>query len=182
MPGFTIPDRIGISAVNANAKPFANFTWYIEQLAEELVSGALLYVRDFKPPAYSISPEEVTGSFLKYKYASEVVWEDCRITFYDVPKPTGMCYCVSAWIKLWRDKIFTLDGGLQEPFKYKHTTVVSKHNIDGQFVYTWKLIGSWPKTVSEGDLSYTNSDIKIVDVVLSYDWCEEKESYSLDDS
>ena len=41
--------------------------------------------------------------------------------------------------------------------------------------YKWVLEGSWPQTIRDGDLSYTRSEVKIVEVVVVYDWAETDE-------
>jgi len=32
------------------------------------------------------------------------------------------------------------------------------------------LVGSWPSVIRHGDLTYTSSDVKIVEVTLTYDF------------
>jgi hypothetical protein len=72
----------------------------------------------------------------------------------------------------WRSNVWTPERGLQSADKYKANSKITVYGYDWEYVYAWKLIGSWPQSIKEGDLTYTSSDVKVVDVVISYDWAE----------
>ncbi len=43
--------------------------------------------------------------------------------------------------------------------------------VDNEAVsYAYDLVGSWPSVIRHGDLTYTSSDVKIVEVTLTYDF------------
>ena len=41
----------------------------------------------------------------------------------------------------------------------------------------WFLYNSWPSQIRSGELTYTNSDIKIVEVTVAYDWASGSQAY-----
>ena len=46
----------------------------------------------------------------------------------------------------------------------------------------YRLINSWPSVIKYGELTYTTSDIKKVEVTLTYDWAEEITQNSPDET
>jgi hypothetical protein len=129
----------------------------------------VVLAKDVSLPTYSATKEEVEGSSLQYKYASGVRWEDVRITFYHVR--AGGTDTLTR-LHGWRSSVWTPTLGLQSPDKYKNNSVITVYDSGWEEVYRWMLIGSWPQSIKEGDLTYTSSDVKVVEVVLSYDWAE----------
>lgn len=174
MPGF-IMGGFG-KGVDPNTdskfKPFYTYTWAIESVLGSYANNghdmALVLCRDITMPTFSVKSERVLGSSLNYKYASEVEWEDIQITWYDT---IGL----APIIRRWRSQIWTPNLGLGVAGDYKYNTTVRSYtydwNIDTSKV--WTLYGSWPSSIKEGDLTYTDSDIKVISVTLSYDYAED---------
>ena len=121
------------------------------------------------------------GSSLVYKYAGMVTWEDIRITFYDtaaggyIPTsgvPGSAQIKTSTVLKNWRENVWSSKTGLQSPSDYKKWSTISIYTLDWSIRSIWTLHGSWPSVVKEGDLTYTSTDIKVIEVTISYDWAE----------
>lgn len=118
-------------------------------------------------PTFTITKETTDGASLTYKYAGMVIWEDVRITFYDVVISS---YKASQIIKDWRDRVWSAKTGLRSPTDYKKDSVIKVYDLDFETFTKWTLCGSWPQSVKEGDLTYTATEIKVIDVIIAYDW------------
>lgn len=131
--------------------------------------------KDVTLPTFTANKEEVVGGSLRYKYASEIQWDDVKITFYHV---FGSGSDTLSVLHGWRSAVWTPETGLGSPSKYKKTSIIGIYSPGWELLYNVQLIGSWPQTIKEGDLTYTSSDIKVVEVVISYDWAvmENKQS------
>ena len=175
-PGFEVG---GVGAgihIDSDTKPNYNYTWQIAQLLGGTVdSGSpLIFAKDCTLPTFSATKETVEGS-VEYKYASVVRWDDIKIRFYDIP---AYGYKLVDLMRQWRKSIWSSDAGLQPANSisggsgYKKQSQIKVYNLDWTDYYTWTLYGCWPQTIREGDLTYTSSDIKTVEVVLCYDWAE----------
>ena len=148
--------------------PIYTYTWSIDQLLGEVLDLPVL-AKDITLPTFTVVKEEVEGGSLRYKYASGVQWEDVKITFYHIGKGGGDALY---FLHKWRANVWTPEFGLQGPNIYKKNSKISVYDAQGTWIYSWELIGSWPQTIKEGDLTYTSSDVKIVEVVISYDWAQ----------
>jgi hypothetical protein len=99
-----------------------------------------------------------------------VTWEDVRITFYDVV--VDSYNRASDIIKSWRERVWSADTGLKSPTDYKKDSIIKVYNLDFTSVTTWTLHGSWPQIVKEGDLTYTATGVKVIEVTVAYDWAD----------
>lgn len=167
MPGFNIgPIKGGFGL--PSARPYMSYAWELEQLfGKEYTIPALRCTL----PTFTARPEQISGSALVYKFAGEVVWEDVRLSFYSYPSSNPDSDLVRV-LQSWRDRIWTPEKGLQSADKYKRTSRIKILNNTHEFEYYWRLVGSWPQTIRDGELDYATSDVKIVEVVVSYDWAE----------
>lgn len=162
---------VGDGAVAGGIKPVYNYTWLIEQLFGSNIgrNSILTLAKDATLPSYTATKEEVPGAAINYKYASGIQWDDVKITFYHIR--AGGTDVLSV-LHRWRANVWTPELGLQPANKYKANSKITVYGNDWEYVYAWKLIGSWPQSIKEGDLTYTSSDVKVVEVVVSYDWAE----------
>lgn len=195
MPGFQVSGGLSRSVgegVSLNHMPFYQHTWNIPHFGGDSVGkeDARAFCRDVTLPTFSVEKEEVQGSSLTYKYASNVNWDDVRITFYDIPVSNddeGASNNKNLWKKLkdWRRQVWNENdgigmagidhsgaGGGHVIAGYKQNTNIHYFSGDAEQHVTWQLFGSWPQSIRDGDLTYTTSEIKLVEVVLSYDWAE----------
>jgi hypothetical protein len=189
MPGFSVAGTSGPvgDGPSSDIVPYYNYTWEIPHIFGDNVSrnSSLIYAKDVTMPGYTFSKEEVEGASLTYKYASQLVWDDVRITYYDIRADERLC----DFLKKWRERIWTPASGLQysessqggSPSQgsvggYKRNTQITNFtpSSDGSSAVVWTLHGSWPQSVRNGDLTYTDSDVKLVEIVVVYDYAEEE--------
>ena len=185
MPGFVVQGvgghSVGIAPrVPANADYYYNYTWYIEALFSEAPIGglgnagkkdALLHVRDVSLPTFTANKDTIMGTALEYKFAKGVTFDDVKVTWYDTDGLINI-------IRRWRESVWTAERGIATPGEYKKDSyinqyILSEHDEAGSRI-RHKLHGSWPSIIRHGDLTYTSSDIKIVEVTVTYDWATEE--------
>ena len=174
MPGFEINGR-GRGPSNST-ETLREHRWLISQLGpirSSQNSNALLFAKELTLPDFRAERQEILGGTLWYKFAKSVKWEDCRVLFYDTGEILPKLY-------EWRDKVFSLANGIgihsSAPSKqgndsgYKQQCIFELLDGVGDAVYTVNLFGAWPSQISEGNLDYTSSAIKLVTVTLTYDY------------
>jgi len=173
MPGFMVGPGLGEPVPAENVKPFYTYTWDIPFLFGDNVTieTPAVFGRDCVLPTFAVQREEVEGGSIIYKFASYVNWEDVRLTFYDIPVGG---YKLADQLRVWRDSVWEPGSGLYFAEQYKKETVLRQFNMDTTETYAWRLYGSWPQSIRDGELSYTRSEVKIVDVVVVYDWADTK--------
>lgn len=179
MPGF----RVGTTGGNNDTYGISKsdqfrytYTWQIESLQGETsgrdASKYLVYARDVSLPAFNVSIERHVGSSLEYKFAKSVSFDDVKITFYD---SEGLYKKLNEW----RRSVYDINDGIKTASEYKKESIIKvfsptfgqQGNRDTEDdSYSYRLQGSWPSVIRHGDLTYTSSDVKIVEVTLTYDW------------
>lgn len=182
MPGFKVSE-LGEGPTH-NVRPFYTYTWELDNVFSQLRDGAsaneppLIYVRECTLPTFAVEREDYESPSIIYKFAAQANWEDIRLTFYDIPNPDGGKKMADI-LKIWREAVWSPEGGIKLSEKntgqergYKGDTTIKVFNADNTVTYTWRLKGSWPQSIKEGELTYTDSDAKIVEVIVVYDWAE----------
>jgi len=186
MPGFSVPYKDSSfgghgRVADANRTDYYyTYTWQIFQLVG---SGQyygrqvdpLIHLKDATLPTFTANQDTYTGSSLEYKWAKSVTWDDIKVSWYDT---VGM----AAIMRDWRKNVWSQNDGLQVASQYKKRSQIDVYLPTGYEVVTWCLIGSWPKVIRQGELSYTNSDVKLVEVTVTYDWAEEKADQAYSES
>lgn len=181
MPGFKVQGfggdgRVGSSAGSPPADPapgsidvYYSYTWDLINVFESFSPRAgnpLLMLKDATLPTFSAGKEMVAGASLKYKFAKDVTWDDIKLTWYD---NVGLINI----IRQWRRAVWTQQNGLLGADGYKKLTTLRTWLPSGEADVEWTLVNSWPSSIRYGDLTYTTSDVKLVEVTLTYDWAEE---------
>jgi len=182
MPGFVIP-AVGFAPVGGNSPPalgrrdfYYTYTWeiiglFIDGAAPPLDgSNPLIYLKDLTLPTFTANTDSLTASSLEYKWAKGVVWEDVKVSWYDTKGLIDV-------LKRWRQSVWTPDTGLQVGSVYKKRSELAQIHLptfNEDDSVRWRLFNSWPKVIKHGELTYTNSDVKLVEVTIAYDWAEEK--------
>lgn len=177
MPGFTVSGTG--RGPTSDVRPFLSYTWEVTNLfgtaitpvsggggtASSSASGGstTIYAETLSLPTFTVVKEEVVGSSLQYKYGSEIHWDDVKVTFYDT---VGLC----AQLQAWRNSVWTPAGGLAVESMYKKQSVLTVFTADWTVSKKWTLMGSWPSEIKDGELSYADSNFKIVSVTVTYDW------------
>jgi hypothetical protein len=166
MPGFIIGGQGGPGPANT-AEPLRNHRWAIETLGP-VSSNTLLIARDLQLPDLKLERQEVLGGLLWYKFAKAVKWDDALVAFYDDGSIAGD-------IQQWIDLVYTNAAGVQSHSPgsgYKKTCKFNLLNGDGSTEESMMLFNAWPVSKSEGKLSYTDSQLKLVTLTLAFDWAE----------
>ena len=165
VPGFQIKD-LGDN-VPTTTDYYYTYTWSIPTIIG--LNGQLpplVLLKDATTPTFTANRESFVASSLEYKFAKSVVWEDIKLTWYD---SVGLINIISEW----RRSVWTANEGLKPASSYKKNTTLECVLPTAGKPYAWNLIGSWPSQIRSGDLTYTNSDVKLVEVTVTYDWAEE---------
>lgn len=191
MPGFMVRADQGNFggdgqdwAGDSTAEFIYSYTWQIINLMDKNISAggpesALIYAKDMILPTFTVGIEHQQGASLEYKFAKNVSWDDIKITFYD---SKGMIDI----LRDWRKQIWTAQQGLLQADQYKKESLIDivtpnwgrgvapAGNVAAAVAGTiWRLFGSWPSVIRHGDLTYTNSDVKIVEITVTYDFASE---------
>ncbi len=165
MPGFQVQD-LGSSA-SSRVDYYYTYTWQLPHiLGTSAIGSPLITLKDITTPTFTVNKENYIGSSLEYKYAKSVVWDDIKLTWYD---SVGLIDI----IREWRRSVWTAEDGLKPASNYKKLTILECVLPSGLSPYGWNLHGSWPSQIRSGELTYTNSDVKLVEVTVSYDWADE---------
>jgi hypothetical protein len=176
MPGFQVDGinwsaKLGDTEAKANADFIYNYTWEINTLFEvDTPNTALVYAKDVSLPTITFEKEQYIGSSLQYKFASAAIYDDIRITFYDTKGLT-------VYLRKWRATVYSNFTGLRPADEYKKMSEIKcYYPKGGKLAQTHTLYGSWPSVIKYGDLTYTSSDVKFVDVTVTYDWAVSTEA------
>lgn len=170
MPGFAVQGIGGRAGSGVGGVPtqefLYNYTWEIFQLLGNS-NNLLIYSKEMTLPTFSVGIENQQGASLEYKFAKSVSWDDIKITFYD---SSGLI----AILKEWRTSVWTVFQGLATADAYKKISSMGVYTPEWDIIkgQLWNLTGSWPSTIRHGDLTYTSSDVKIVEVTITYDFAE----------
>ena len=169
MPGFTI-DSQGSGPVN-NIEFHRQHRWSIESLGipgDRPSSGATarkLYAQSLQLPSLEFEEESIKSPSTVYKVAKRANWKNCVVKFYDV-------YGLYEKFADWQNKIWNPAIGIGSASDYKGSPIFVLVDGAGNVQQRYTLMGAYPLSVDHGELSYTNSDIKILTVTYSYDYAE----------
>ena len=172
MPGFVVPIKdgaIGGHGIKAQASTqyYYSYTWQIFQLVGASFNNtALVSLRDASLPTFTANQDSYISSSLEYKWAKSITWDDIKVSWYD---SVGL----NDIMRDWRSSVWTEQNGLQVADIYKKRSQIDTYTPAGYNTITWCLVGSWPKVIKQGELTYTSSDVKIVEVTITYDWAFE---------
>lgn len=182
MPGFAIN---GLNTEDSRLVPtqqdvYLSYCWEIPLIMGETAKKtdqngtgekALLMLKDATLPTFTVTKDTYLGGSIEYKYAKSVIWDDIKVTWYDTLNMINM-------IRKWRESVWTEEDGLKAAASYKKDTELNVFLPNGQGFYKYFLTGSWPSQIRSGDLTYTSTEAKIVEVSVSYDWALEGVPYT----
>jgi hypothetical protein len=169
MPGFNIAGYGG--DLVSTLEPARAHRWVIQQLGPITQRGAMLVAKELNLPQWKTERIEILGTTLWYKFAKNVKWDDIQVTFYDIPQPE---YSAFDEINKWRDLVHTNKTGILKHGGngYKRDCVFQEQDGKGESIRNIRLKNAWPASMTWGKLSYVSTDLKIIDLTLSYDWAE----------
>lgn len=171
MPGFSV-NGFG-KGPTSSVKPYYKYTWEVVSLFGDGIGSTpagdklpLIFLRDASLPTYDIDREEVQGATLTYKFAKSIKWADIKITWYDTVGLVNK-------LREWRRNVWTPEEGFKAPNEYKRDSVLNSLTYSWDTPNSWQLFNCWPQSIKAGDLTYTESEIKMVEVNVCYDWADE---------
>lgn len=165
MPGFSING--GGGNVPNTIELLTNYRWLITELGP-VSSDSLVVARDLVLPESRVEVQEILGGLIWYKFAKNVKWQDVTVVFYDDGK-------ILDGIEQWRELVYTIEDGIKTHTPgsgYKRKCAFELLDGAGDVKKSLSLMNAWPTAVSHGRLSYSDSEIKIVNLILAYDWAE----------
>lgn len=172
MPGFLVDGNWGTphrTSAESRREYYYNYTWDLTSVFEIYSPSSLpqlVCLKEMGTPTFTVNKEHYQGASLEYKFAKSVVWDDIKVTWYDT---VGLLSIV----RQWRQSVWTPEQGLKQANEYKKTTLINSFLPTGQSEQSWRLINSWPSQIRHGDLTYTSSEVKLVEVAITYDWADE---------
>ena len=140
------------------------------------------WVRNFKPPAYTVS--EATHEYMdnKYYWPGRVSWEECSMQLVDPVSPNA----VGLTNKILQNSGYVVkenasdgpeaaDNQLQTIGKINAVAAMGNIQVnvlsaDGQPIETWTLNNPFIKSVSFSNLDYTSDDLRTIDISFRYDY------------
>lgn len=172
MPGFVVGGfggKIGSGVgISTKREYYYNYFWEVNNLFGTNFGSdpALVGLKEAGTPTFTVNKESYIGASLEYKFAKNITWEDVKVTWYDSVD-------LISHIKKWRETVWTPETGIRPANAYKQESNLQYFLPTGKRTNVWYLKNSWPSQVRSGDLTYTSSDVKIVEVTITYDWAEE---------
>jgi len=186
MPGFIIAgpgDHAPIPSLSDGSgrqEFYYKYTWEVTSYFEDdgasdvplYSDNPLVYLKDATLPTFTANVDSIVGGSLEYKWAKSVIWEDVKLSWYD---SVGLV----EKMRKWRKRVWNPITGIQPASAYKKMSKLKNYlpTYDGDKLgqpITWVLNNSWPKIIKYGDLTYTQSDVKLIEMTVAYDWAEEE--------
>ena len=172
MPGFHINTGAGGAYDGTGPSNTSEFLWQhrwiIENLGKRINKsnkGGSVVAKEVALPDLKMERQEVLGGLVWYKFAKAVKFDDAVVTFYDDSN-------ISDRIELWKRQVYTEEDGIRQHTTYKQDSAFSLLGGDGKVIKKITLKNSWPVNISQGRLTYTESDFKLIVVTLAFDWAE----------
>lgn len=164
MPGFNIGTG-NPTYPNPNAEFHRSHRWIIEELGVPGMQPVeRLYAKSMQLPSLTFDEEKIkSGASVVYKIAKKANWQPFTIKFYDT-------FGMYKGFKKWQDKIWTPEQGIGLACDYKSRVVLTLTDGLGVVKQRYTAIGAYPKSITHGELSYENSDVKLLTVAYSYDY------------
>lgn len=188
MPGFNITGDSGPS--NKNVEFHRSHRWIIEDLGFPIGSGSdtqglpgstrtraaspgapagaaqlALYAQSIQLPAVEFEEEKIESASLVYRVAKRANWKPVTAKFYDV-------WGLYQIFEEWQRKIWNVSRGIQAAVDYKGQPVFALTDGAGEVKQRYTLMGAYPSNITHGDLSYTESNVKLLVVTYSFDYAE----------
>jgi hypothetical protein len=180
MPGFNITNKESkrtLGEPGYNVDPFLQHRWFIRKLGP-VGNNPLIFAKDLSLPVFRADKQEVLGSNLFYKFAKNINWQDVTVTFYDMNDTLEE-------LEVWREKVQNITKGIGVhggSFGYKDTCIFSLIDGEGKEEQKITLSNAWPLSIDQGKLDYADSEIKLISVILSYDYAKfkKRDDYGVD--
>jgi hypothetical protein len=162
MPGFKITGKEISDPLMppGNIEPLRAYRWALESMGAYLTTTQLAVVAELDVPSFEFEEQIVLGMSAEYKFAKRPKFGDIEIQFYDDGN-------LQQAFEEWMAKIWTPEKGLTGD-AYKTMIKFSELDNTGNAVGTFVLYEAWPKTMSHTKLSYSDNNLKRLNVKFSY--------------
>lgn len=172
MPGFMVRGVGGHRGrEDGRREYYYNYFWEIINLFETPLTqqgpSQIVGLKDATLPTFTVNKETYLAASLEYKFAKSVNWDDVKVSWYD---HVGLLQTM----KDWRANVWSPECGLADANHYKRRSIIEYYLPTGQKTCGWTLKNSWPSQIRHGELTYTTSDVKLIEVTITYDWAEER--------
>ena len=177
MPGFNIQTHTP-TGINPALEYHRSHRWVIDNLG--MPSGMptihRLHAQSVQLPSLVLDEEKIkSGATLEYKIAKKANWQDITVKFYDV-------HGLYKLYQEWQDLIWNQEDGIGRADKYKGNVIIALTDGQGKKVQCYTAYGAYPKSITHGELSYTNSEVKLLTVTYSYDYAKVEFKAGADDT
>ena len=163
MPGFNIGNVVANKdSPSTTENVLTNYRWFIRKLGPVSLE-VLRFAKELTLPTVNIEPQEVLGGTIHYKYARMVKFEDASVILYDDGN-------IFDQLNAWYQQVYTSKAGIQQHNAYKQECEFVLINGAGNEVESITLKGAWPKRITHGKLSYSDNNLKVMEVTISYDY------------
>lgn len=135
----------------------------------------IMYVEGI--PAYVIRrvnrPSIETGEVMiehintTYKVKGKSRWGDITMTLYDPVVPSA-AQAVTEWLRTSHESVTGRDG--YSDF-YKKDLTINVLGPVGDKIEEWSIKGAWPKSITYGDMDWSNDQPIELTVTLAVDYC-----------
>jgi hypothetical protein len=151
---------------SATTEVLRNYRWAAIQIGP--IQANLKMLKDLQLPDLELTIQEIQGAQLTYKYAKGVKWADAQIVFYDDGS-------ILDELIEWKKKIYSSGTGIkshQPNLGYKQDCKFILLDGCRNEVNSVRLKNAFPRQIQSGKLSYSDTNLKVVNVTLTYDWAE----------
>ena len=149
-------DRLGMG------NPGFVWAYYIEI---SRLPAARLYVASVTAPSLTWEVTEVDYFATKRKLASKGNVAEMTVVIRDYVDAD-----VHNQVKGWFEAVGNLkEGTINPPSAYKSDATLEFCDSSGAAVAAWKLEGCWPSSAEFGDLDYSGTDLRQINVTITVD-------------
>ena len=137
--------------------------WY-EILVPDMADLTIM-VRNCTLPEISTPAVELPFGNSKAKVPGQVEFGDGSMTFMDAIKKD-----IEKQLVEWQSKVYDVKTGkMGWVDEFKKDITVTQYGPDGTCERVWTFEGAWPSQISYGEMSGESSDVKQIQVTMSYD-------------
>ena len=162
MPGFNIGSTTASDALTPSGlmEPLRAYRWRLESIDYWATAGDLVTVAELDVPSFEFEEQVILGMSAEYKFAKRPKFNDIEIQFYDDGK-------LQMVLENWMNEIWNPDEGLTGR-TYKSPMSFSELDNAGKQIALFTLNEAWPKSLSHSRLSYSDNNLKRLNVKFSY--------------
>lgn len=171
MPGFRIDAAGGTRTGKHHKAEFRRKHRWRVQVAEGTGLGPSdwLYLQKAARPTFNLEKPEVHHDQEVAYFAGKQTWEPITLTFYDAVQGEGV-NDISSVLYNWVNLVVNIPTAtVALPSAYKKDLKLQMLAGNGDADETWTLFGCWPQNTNWQDLNYSDTEIQLVEVSLTFD-------------